>query len=52
MPKELEEKLIKQGKRKGYKGERLNAYVYGTLRRVDPSWEPNRAKKGGKARKV
>lgn len=43
MPKELEEKLKKQGQKKGYKGERLDKYVYGTLRKT--GWKPNREKK-------
>ncbi len=42
MPKKLEEKLKKEGRAKGYKGERLNAYVYGTLRQT--GWKPSREK--------
>ncbi len=32
MPKKLEEKLRRQGKKKGFSGERLSAYIYGTMR--------------------
>jgi len=40
MPKELEEKLKREGKKKGYRGERLDRYVYGTLRKA--GWKPKR----------
>jgi hypothetical protein len=40
MPKELEQKLMKDGKKQGLKGDRLNAYVYGTLRKL--GWKPTR----------
>jgi len=43
MPKVLEKALRKQGRKKGFKGERLNAYVYGTLRKT--GWKPLREKK-------
>lgn len=43
MPKELEEKLKKQGRKKGFTGERLAAYVYGTMRKL--GWRPSREKK-------
>ena len=42
MPKELEEKLKRQGRKKGFKGERLDKYVYGTLRKT--GWKPSREK--------
>lgn len=42
MPQKLEEKLKKEGRAKGFKGERLNAYVYGTLRKT--GWKPSRDK--------
>ena len=42
MPKALEEKLFRQGREKGLTGERLNAYVYGTLRNT--GWKPSREK--------
>ena len=31
MPKELEDKLRKQGKKKGYEGDRLAHFIYGTM---------------------
>ena len=34
MPKVLEEKLKREGKKKGLKGKRLGAYVYGTLAKI------------------
>jgi len=40
MPKALEEKLRREGRKKGLKGERLDRYVYGTLRKA--GWVPNR----------
>jgi len=44
MPKELEEKLKKQARKKGLKGKRANAYTYGTMQRVT-DWKPKRKKK-------
>lgn len=35
MPKELEDKLKKQGRKKGYKGERLDHYVFGTMNEIE-----------------
>lgn len=46
MPKKLEEKLKRQAKKLGLKGERVNAYVYGTLRKT--GWKPEREKKNSK----
>lgn len=46
MPKELEEKLKRQGHRKGFIGERLAKYVYGTLRKT--GWTPGTRKKKSK----
>jgi len=40
MPKELENALKKQAKKKGIKGERANAYIYGVMRRT--GWEPKK----------
>jgi len=45
MPKELEEKLKKEARSKGLKGDRADAYVYGTLRKK--GWTPG-GKKGKK----
>lgn len=43
MPKKMEEKLKKDAKKKGLKGERADAYVYGTMRKT--GWKPAREKK-------
>jgi len=43
MPKKLEKALIRQAKKKGLKGERRDAYVYGTLRKT--GWKPQRERK-------
>jgi hypothetical protein len=43
MPKKMEEKLKKDAKKKGLKGERADAYVYGTMRKT--GWRPAREKK-------
>lgn len=45
MPIKLEKKLIEQGKKKGLKDDKLNAYVYGTLRNT--GWKPEREKTAG-----
>lgn len=34
MPKALHRKLMRQARKKGYTGERREAYVYGTLEKV------------------
>jgi hypothetical protein len=34
MPKKLERKLRAQARKKGLKGKRANAYVFGTLERI------------------
>jgi hypothetical protein len=38
MPKKLEKKLKQQAKKKGFSGERADAYVYGTMRKQ--GWKP------------
>jgi hypothetical protein len=43
MPKALERKLKAQARKKGFKGKRANAYVYGTLRKT--GWTPSTQKK-------
>ena len=43
MPKELERKLKTQARKKGLKGDRAKAYVYGTLQKAT-NWKP--AKRG------
>ena len=35
MPKELHDKLEKQAKKMGLSGERKDAYVYGTMKKVE-----------------
>jgi hypothetical protein len=40
MPKELERKLRSRAKALGLKGERKDAYVYGTMRKL--GWKPKR----------
>lgn len=44
MPKKLHRKLLLTGKKQGLKGERLDAYVYGTMRKIE-------AKADGKAKR-
>lgn len=46
MPKELERKLKRMAKQKGFSEERTDAYVYGTLRKT--GWKPSHQKKGKK----
>ena len=43
MPKELEAKLKRSGKKKGFVGKKLDKYVYGGLRKL--GWKPKREKK-------
>lgn len=42
MPKKLEEKLKKEAHKKGLKGDRFNAYVFGTLSKVK-DWSKRKA---------
>lgn len=37
MPKELHDRLKREARKKGLRGERLKAYVYGTLAKVEAS---------------
>lgn len=46
MPKAMEKALKTEAKKKGLKGERADAYVYGTLRKT--GWTPKREHKGKK----
>jgi len=46
MPKALENKLKREAGKKGLKGERADAYIYGTLRKT--GWKPTREKKKGR----
>jgi hypothetical protein len=43
MPVELENKLKAQAKKKGYKGKRLRAFVFGTMRNT--GWKPGSERK-------
>lgn len=45
MPKKMEKALKKAAKKKGMKGKRANAYVYGTMRKA--GWKPKRERKNG-----
>jgi len=45
MPKALHDKLRREAKKKGLTGERANAYVYGTMNKVEKA---KKAKKGRK----
>lgn len=40
MPKALENRLKRQAKKKGLKGKRKAAYVYGTMRKT--GWKPKK----------
>jgi len=42
MPKKLERRLKRQAKKKGLKGKRKGAYIYGTLRKT--GWKPKKEK--------
>lgn len=43
MPKAMERKLMMEADKKGLKGKRKNAYVYGTMRKA--GWKPSTQKK-------
>jgi hypothetical protein len=43
MPKKMEQQLKKEAAKKGLKGKRADAYVYGTMRKT--GWKPSREKK-------
>jgi hypothetical protein len=43
MPEALKRKLKKKAKKKGLKGERADAYVYGTMRKT--GWKPKKKRK-------
>jgi hypothetical protein len=40
MPVEMERKLKAQARKKGFKGDRFRAYVYGAMRKI--GWKPKR----------
>lgn len=43
MPKKMERALKKEARKKGLKGKRADAYVYGTMRKT--GWKPEREKR-------
>lgn len=43
MPKKMEQRLKRAAARKGMKGDRANAYVYGSLRKT--GWKPKRRRR-------
>ena len=49
MPKELEEKLKRQARKKGLGKKRAGAYVYGTLRKT--GWKPSTQRRRGAAKR-
>jgi hypothetical protein len=40
VPKKMERELKKEAKKKGLKGKRAGAYIYGTLRKT--GWKPSK----------
>ena len=44
MPKELEQRLKRQARKKGLSKERTGAYVYGTMQKVT-DWKPKQKKR-------
>lgn len=40
MPKELEDRLKREARKKGLKGKRKDAFVYGTMRKT--GWKPKK----------
>lgn len=44
MPKKMERRLKAAAKKKGLKGKRKNAYIYGTMQEKT-GWKPKRKKK-------
>lgn len=45
MPKKVEAKLKREATKKGLKGEKKNAYVYGTLNKIDKTKKKTTRKK-------
>ena len=48
MPKALERRLKAEAARRGYSGDRADAFVYGTMRKT--GWKPMRERKRLKAK--
>ncbi len=44
MPKKLERALAREARKKGLKGNRRAAYIYGTMRKT--GWRPRRERRG------
>lgn len=44
MPKKMERQLMREAAKKHLKGERKDAYVYGTMRKM--GWKPHRERQG------
>ena len=51
MPKKLEAKLERSADKKGLTGDRRNAYVYGTMARIESHKRPSRHSKHGRRSK-
>jgi len=49
MPKAMEQALKRQAKKKGLKGKRAAAYVYGTMRKT--GWTPSTQKRKSKPKR-
>jgi hypothetical protein len=49
MPKAMEDAQKREAARKGLKGDRRNAYIYGTMRKA--GWTPSTQRKKGKRKK-
>lgn len=47
MPEKMEKTLKKHARKMGLKGDRLNAYVYGTMQKKT-DWKPKKKKKSSK----
>lgn len=47
MPKKMERDLKKRARKMGLKGDRFNAYVYGTMQEKT-DWKPKKKKKSSK----
>ena len=43
MPKKMEKELKKSARKKGLKGEKADAYIYGTMRKT--GWKPKKKRK-------
>lgn len=46
MPKELHDRLARQARSKGLKGDRFNAYVYGTMDKIEKKKKKHRILNG------